>query len=280
MQLDPPLGGIGARPARGARTSSRVRAASRFVDVNDNADGARPHERADGLRARSSATAGLETIPHLTPRDSTMMGLESILLGAHAEGVRNVLAVTGDPPEVGDYPGSRGVYEVDAIGLTQPDRAPEPRRGLQRPRRSTRRRRSSPASPSTRPPTTSSWRPSASARKIEAGARFAMTQIVFDLDVPRAVRSSVLGGSWPIPLLVGVFPLTSHRLALRLHNEVPGIVVPEALQERSATPARGAAEVGLAHARELVAGGARPLRRRVRRRAVPAAARACSSCWR
>ena len=46
-----------------------------------------------------------------------------MLLGAHAEGVRNVLAITGDPPEVGDYPGSRGVYEIDAIGLTRADRA-------------------------------------------------------------------------------------------------------------------------------------------------------------
>ena len=47
----------------------------------------------------------------------TVAGLESLLLGAHAEGVRNILAVTGDPPEEGDYPGARGVYEVDAIGL-------------------------------------------------------------------------------------------------------------------------------------------------------------------
>ena len=62
---------------------------------------------------------GIETIPHLTPRDTTVMGLESVLLGAHAEGIRNVLAVTGDPPEVGDYPGSGGVYEVDSIGLTR-----------------------------------------------------------------------------------------------------------------------------------------------------------------
>ena len=53
----------------------------------------------------------------MTPRDTTIMGLESLLLGAHAAGVRNVLAVTGDPPEVGDYPGSHGVYEVDSIGL-------------------------------------------------------------------------------------------------------------------------------------------------------------------
>src|SRR5919201_1562898 len=63
--------------------------------------------------------AGIETIPHLTTRDWSVMGLESMLLGAHAEGVRNMLAVTGDPPEVGDYPGARGVYEIDAIGLTQ-----------------------------------------------------------------------------------------------------------------------------------------------------------------
>ena len=63
--------------------------------------------------------AGIETIPHVTPRDTTVMGLEGVLLGAHAEGVRNILAVTGDPPHVGDYPGSRGVYEIDSIGLVQ-----------------------------------------------------------------------------------------------------------------------------------------------------------------
>ena len=59
--------------------------------------------------------AGIETIPHVTPRDTTVMGLEGVLLGAHADGVRNILAVTGDPPHVGDYPGSRGVYEIDVF---------------------------------------------------------------------------------------------------------------------------------------------------------------------
>ena len=62
---------------------------------------------------------GIEVVPHLTPRDSTIAGLESLLLGAHAEGVRNVLAVTGDPPEAGDYPGAGAVYDVDAIGLVE-----------------------------------------------------------------------------------------------------------------------------------------------------------------
>src|ERR671918_1246765 len=87
------------------------------VDINDN-----PMARAR-LSALMAAVAierrvGLETIPHVTPRDSSTMGLQSQLLGAHAEGVRNILAVTGDPPHVGDYPGSSGVYEVDSIGLT------------------------------------------------------------------------------------------------------------------------------------------------------------------
>ena len=56
-----------------------------------------------------------------TPDDARLHGHgpRVAALGAHAEGVRNILAVTGDPPEVGDYPGSSGVYEVDSIGLTE-----------------------------------------------------------------------------------------------------------------------------------------------------------------
>src|SRR4051812_12324746 len=87
-----------------------------FVDINDNP---MARARANALMAAVAIErrCGVETIPHVTPRDTSIMGLESQLLGAHAEGVRNLLAVTGDPPHVGDYPGSRGVYEVDSIGL-------------------------------------------------------------------------------------------------------------------------------------------------------------------
>jgi homocysteine S-methyltransferase len=79
-----------------------------------------------------------------------------------------------------------------------------------------------------------------------------MTQIVFDVDyLDRFVEQ--LGGTWPIPLLVGVFPLTSYRLALRLHNEVPGILVPQSLQDSLEQAGSEAADVGFAHARELIA---------------------------
>ena len=117
VELDPPKGGS----LDGLLEVTRTIHASGlvgFVDVNDN-----PMARARMNALITSATlqreVGIETIPHVTPRDTTVMGLEGVLLGAHAEGIRNVLAVTGDPPHVGDYPGSRGVYEVDSIGLVQ-----------------------------------------------------------------------------------------------------------------------------------------------------------------
>ena len=195
--------------------------------------------------------AEIETIPHLTTRDWSVMGLESMLLGAQAEGVRNVLAVTGDPPEVGDYPGARGVYEIDSIGLTQL------MTNLNRGEDFNGRPIDAPTSffpgVAVNPtPDDLDVELDRFEKKLEAGAKFAMTQIVFDADpLDRFVKR--LGGKWPIPVLVGVFPLTSHRLALRLHNEVPGILVPQALQDELERAGSDAADVGFAHARELIA---------------------------
>ena len=117
VQLDPPLGGNDRALIEAGRTL-RESGKAHFVDVNDNP---RARARMSGIMASVAIeqACGIETIPHLTPRDTAITGLESLLLGAHAEGVRNMLAVTGDPPEEGDYPGARGVYEVDAIGLTR-----------------------------------------------------------------------------------------------------------------------------------------------------------------
>jgi len=193
---------------------------------------------------------GIETIPHLTPRDSSIAGLESQLLGAHAEGIRNVLAVTGDPPEAGDYPGARGVYEVDSIGLSRiitRMNAGEDFNGAE-----------------IDAPTAFflgvAVNPAADdlddelerfRQKVEAGARFAMTQVLFDFSyLERFVER--LGGSWPIPLLVGIFYVKSYQLALRLHNEVPGIVVPDHVQARLRDAGADAGAVGLALARELL----------------------------
>jgi homocysteine S-methyltransferase len=249
VQLDPPLGGNSSGLVEVAKTlkeSGRVG----WVDINDNAT-ARAGMSSLMVSATIERRAEIETIPHLTTRDWSVMGLESMLLGAHAEGVRNVLAITGDPPEVGDYPGARGVYEIDAIGLTQL------MTNLNRGEDFNGRPIDAPTSffpgVAVNPtPDDMGLELERFEQKLEAGAKFAMTQIVFDAE-PLDRFAELLGGKWPIPVLVGVFPLTSHRLALRLHNEVPGILVPQALQDALERAGSDAADVGFSHARELIA---------------------------
>jgi methionine synthase / methylenetetrahydrofolate reductase (NADH) len=248
VQLDPPLGAnLGGllELAHALKESGRVG----FLDVNDNAT-ARAGMSSLMVAAAIERECGIETIPHLTTRDWSVMGLESLLLGAHAEGVRNVLAITGDPPEVGDYPGSRGVYELDSVGLTRLIT------NLNRAEDFNGRPIDAPTSfvvGVAVNPTADDLEAEVERfrAKVDAGARYAMTQIVYDLarldDLERA-----LGGPSPIPLLVGILPVTSYRFALRLHNEVPGIVVPDGLQEALRDAGAGAADVGLAHAHALV----------------------------
>src|SRR5436305_996997 len=230
-----------------AMGDGRPLAALPNVGLNDNP---MARARANALMAAIAIerTCAIETIPHVTPRDTSVMGLQSQLLAAHAEGVRNVLSVTGDPPHVGDYPGSRGVYEVDSIGLAQVVtrlNAGEDFNGK-----------------AIDGPTSFflgvAVNPSADdleteldrlRQKVEAGAQFAMTQALFDLGY--LDRFEELVGGWPIPILLGIFMVRSHQLAVRLHNEVPGIVVPEAVQNRLRDAGPRAGEEGLALAREL-----------------------------
>ena len=249
VQLDPPLGANAdglIETARAVRDSGKAQ----FVDVNDNP---RARARMSGMMASVAIErfAGVETIPHLTPRDMTVNGLESLLLGAHAEGVRNILAVTGDPPEAGDYPGTHGVYEVDSIGLVE---------------LMTKLNRGEDFHGRTIDAPTSFFpgvavNPTADDvgleverfhRKVEAGARFAMTQVLFDLEPLEAFRDRI-GGAWPIPILVGVWPIRTYELLIRMHNEAPGIVVPEHVQERYRSAGADARAVGGALGLELLA---------------------------
>ena len=269
VEIDPPRGGNAQAMLELAQTLQ----SSGHVDVVDVNDNPRARARMSGLMASAAIerVVGLETIPHLTPRDASIAGLESMLLGAHAEGIRNVLSVTGDPPEAGDYPGARGVYEVDSIGLAQVItrmNAGEDYNG---------REIDAPTSfflgVAVNPAADDlDYELERFERKLEAGARFAMTQVLFDLSYLEAFLER-LGGSCPIPLLVGIFYVRSYQLALRLHNEVPGIVVPEHVQERLSKrgPARGgdgSRDRARAPRRVTRAGGGR-----LRHPALPPAAR-------
>jgi methionine synthase I (cobalamin-dependent)/5,10-methylenetetrahydrofolate reductase len=248
VELDPP---------KGTNMESMLRCAERLkdsgvVDATDINDNPMARARLSALMAAVAieGTIGLETIPHVTPRDASVMGLQSQLLGAHAAGIRNLLAVTGDPPHVGDYPGSSGVYEVDAVGLT----------GLV-----TRLNEGDDYSGKAIDAPTSFYvgvavNPSAEdldtelerfRAKVDAGARFGMTQALFDIAyLDRFLER--LGGESPIPLLVGIWPLTSFQLAVSLHNEVPGITIPEEVQRRLADAGADAKAVGFVLARQFI----------------------------
>jgi len=250
VELDPPKGTNMENMLR-VSTVLRDSGAVHVVDINDNPM-ARARLSALVAAAAIERVVELETIPHVTPRDASIMGLQSQLLGAHADGIRNVLAVTGDPPHVGDYPGSRGVYEVDAIGLTAVLTRLNEGEDY--------------AGKSIDAPTSFyigvAVNPSAEdltreverfQEKVENGAHFAMTQALLDIEYLDRFLDAV-GGEPPIPLLVGIWPVRSYSLAYRLHNEVPGIVIPEAVQRRLADADSDAAVVGLDIARALVDG--------------------------
>ena len=191
------------------------------------------------------------------------MGLESVLLGAHAEGIRNVLAVTGDPPEVGDYPGSGGVYEVDSIGLTRLISH------LNRGENYNGKAIDAPTSffigvavnPNADDPELELDR---FRRKVDEGASFAMTQIVFDLDDLDRFMAR-LGGPSPVPVLARRLPA----------DELPARA-PAA--QRGARDRRPGGAAGSAARRGLTGGGGR-LRARARadRRSARPVSRASTS---
>jgi methionine synthase / methylenetetrahydrofolate reductase(NADPH) len=250
VQLDPPLG---ANPEALIATARAVRDSGKaqFVDVNDNP---RARARMSGIMASVAIErfTGIETIPHLTPRDMTIAGLESTLLGAHAEGVRNILSVTGDPPESGDYPGTHTVYDVDSIGLV------ELMAQLNRGEDFHGRAIDAPTSffPGVAVnPTADDLELEVDRfhRKVAAGARYAMTQLLFDLELLDAFKQRI-GGTWPIPVLVGVWPIRTYETLLRMHNEMPGLVIPDHVLERYRVAGPAAREVGLALGNELIEG--------------------------
>ena len=249
VEVDPPKG---ASLDRLVSVVSDISAATgvEFFDVNDN-----PMARArmSSLIAAGmlEARLGVETIPHLTPRDMTGRGLESLLLGASAAGIRNVLAVTGDqPPPEGQVAG-RALPELDSIGLLELIGALNA--GTDRAGKHLDVQTSFLAGAALNPTADDlDLELERYQRKVAAGARFVMTQVLFDL-APLQQLQARLGRPLEVPVLVGLWPVTSHALALRLHNEVPGISVPEPVLDRLARAESAAALEGVAIARELLA---------------------------
>jgi homocysteine S-methyltransferase len=226
--------------------------ASQKVDAIDINSGAMARVGMDALVVAGALEArGVETVPHLTTRDQNIIGLQAMLLGAWTVGgVRNVLAITGDPPSVGDYPEASGVYEVDSVGLVKilnrlnqgTDWAGKTLGGQ------TNFTIGVAVNPVADDLDTEIARFHA---KVEAGAHFAMTQPLFDPAHWHGFLKK-LGGKSPIPVLIGVWPLNSYKQALRLNNEVPGIMIPEPLLKSMEAAGASAREKGFEVAREMM----------------------------
>ncbi len=235
----------------------QVRAlAAAGVDAVNVPDGPRAQSRMGALLSGLliQRELGMEPVVHYACRDRNLLGMLSDLLGAAASDIRNLLIVTGDPPKMGPYPDATAVFDIDSIGLTNlvsrlnhgldpggnalggttrfvigvgvNPAAPDPALELRR----------------------FAW-------KVEAGAEYAITQPVFDLE--QLEQFLVKVESFRLPIIAGIWPLVSLRNAEFLANEVPGVNVPQRvldrMREASARGKEAALEEGVRIAQEMLA---------------------------
>ena len=245
VEIDPP------RSIRIERTIEAARllrdAGVDLVNVSDSAM-ARVRMSALSVAFGIQHDLDLECLVHCTTRDRNLMALESELLGAHALGVRNIIALTGDPPRIGDYPTGTGIWDIDSIGLiemlTRLNLAEDPTG------RSIGQRAGftiACALDSTAADAATEW--DRLERKLAAGAHLVMTQPLYSIEQVESMlaeaRRRFGPGGIPVPILLGVLPLVSTRHAEFLHNEVPGITIPDEAREAMRAAGERGSEVGI-----------------------------------
>lgn len=240
VELDLPRGLDLSKVFEGA-SSLRAKGA----DCIDISDGARARLRMNPMVVSHliQDKAGIEVMMHFSCRDRNLLAIQSDLLGAHALGLRNILAITGDPAQIGDYPTATSVFDVDSIGLVRILRQMNEGVDL--------------AGNTIKEPTgffiAVAFNPLATDRKkeldrlrqkVDEGAQLIYTQPIFEL----SVLEFAVGEAERLrtPLLVGILPPRNSRHAEFLHNEVPGILIPDAIRRRlAALPEEEARRFGI-----------------------------------
>jgi methionine synthase I (cobalamin-dependent)/5,10-methylenetetrahydrofolate reductase len=253
VEIVPPRGVDAAKEIEGAKAC-----AAAGIDCINVPDGPRASARmsAQVTCQLIQQQAGIEAVLHFCCRDRNILGIQSELLGAYAVGVRNLICITGDPPRMGAYPSATAVFDVDAIGLV--NIVNNLNHGLDI--------GGNPMGSQTAMVIGVGANPGALNLdeelrrldwKVQAGAEYLVTQPVFDADLlERFVRRVEHYG---IPIIAGVWPLTSYRNAEFMMNELR-VPVPEEYAERlrAADSGERAREEGIAIAREMV-GRIRPM---------------------
>lgn len=245
-------------PPRGYDLSDTIQKSRKLyrhgIDAINIPDGPRASSRISPLvtAERIQKEAQIEAILHFCCRDRNLIGMQADLLACAACEIRNILFVTGDPPKLGNYPHATGVFDADSIGMAAVQRrlncgldlggqAIDPQTfavigvgldptALDQDREIDRFR-----------------------QKVEAGAEFAITQPVFDPDALLRFLDRV--EKYGLPVLAGIWPLSSYRNASFMRNEVPGVVIPDSIMERmsSVTSREDQLKMGVEIARESVA---------------------------
>ncbi len=221
IELDPPRGLNPTKLLAGAHMLK-----AKGVDAVNVADSALGRASMSALAVcyMVRQQTGMNVIPHFTTRDRTLMGIQAELLGTHAMGLRHILALTGDAPNPVDRIGSSAVFDIDSIGLIK--LLTQLNQGVDIGGNS--------VGGATDFLIGCAFNPTARdlpleidrlGQKLEAGAHFVMTQPVYDLELVARTLEHVEG--FDAHVLLGILPLQSYRHAEFLHNEVPGITIPE-----------------------------------------------------
>lgn len=245
VELDPPRGHTVEKLIQGAKLLKER--GVEIIDINDGSLGrVRMAVLSTAILVREAT--GLDINMHFTCRDRNLMGIQADLLGAHALGIRNILAMTGDPPRTGDYVNATAVFDVDAVGLM------EVLRRMNEGQDATGNSIGEPTSfcygAALDPGAPDQDREvERFHRKLAAGARWVQTQPVYDLDT--LDRFLARAGGSPVPVLVGLLPLHSFRHAEFLHNEVPGITIPDDVRAGLKAAGEGALRAGVEMAQRL-----------------------------
>jgi homocysteine S-methyltransferase len=220
---------------RGSDMSALIESAEylkgKGVDAVNISDGARARLRINpiALSYAIQSQTGMECITHIACRDRNMVALQSDLLAAHALGLRNILAVTGDPTHIGDFPLATSVYDIDSVGLIRAVARMNAGRDLSGNVLGTRTRFSifcavNPLADDI------GYEISRLEQKVSEGCTIAFSQPLFELEVLERFRKRI--EHLPVKFMLGVIPLRTIRHAEFLHYEVPGMTVPEVIRER------------------------------------------------
>ena len=241
-ELDPP------KSASSAITEEQAQKVAPYVDAVNIADCPMAKMRMSpiALSCIIQQKYQVESIFHLTCRDRNVIGLQAELLGAAALGVHNILTLTGDPPKIGDHPNAKGVFEIDSTGLIQIASCLNSGHDIE----------GHDLGAATDFYIGTTGNPGtddldAEIKRLEgkkkAGAQFIQTQPIYD--IKQAEDFLACAKDLDLPILFGIVPLKSFKMANYLNDKVPGITIPAKVLSQMET---GGRETGLAISKEIV----------------------------